>query len=221
MSQIFDLSTDYTVEALAEATSAVATAVANGELAVIPTDTSYAIICDAFNSAAVLRLRAAKNQPEDASIPVGAGNLATVDGIATFTELARDLVLAFWPGALTLLTRNQPSVELAVKPSDSALAIRIPKNDIAISVLNAIGPTAMTGAQKSGQAPLTNLSQARELHGDSVTIYVDAGPLSGAVSSVVSAIGDSLRLVRLGNVSLIDLRAVVPAVVDATNNGNF
>jgi len=216
MSQIFDLTHAPTDEQLEAAVSAAATAVSNGGLVVIPTDSSYALICDAFNPDALSLLRTAKSQEQGVTIPVGAGNRATIDGIATFSEPANDLASAFWPGPLTVLTHTQPSVLLAVKDNDSALPVRIPNHPIAIAVLNAIGPVAMTGAQRAGEAPNSTVEAARVAIGDTATIYIDGGELSGLQSSVVVATGENLRLVRAGALSIEQLRSVVPTIIDAT-----
>jgi len=216
MSQIFELTNASTDEELETAVSAVAAAVSNGGLVVIPTETSYALICDAFNPEAVALLRMAKSQEQSVTIPVGAGNRATMDGIATFSELANDLVSAFWPGPLTIVTQSQPSVLLAVKDEDAALTVRIPNHPVALAVLNAIGPVAMTGAQSAGAEPVLTIEQAKAAIGDAATIYIDGGQLHGSQSSVVVATGDNLRLVRVGALTLDQLRAVIPTVIDAT-----
>ena len=216
MSQIFQLTNASTEDELEAAVGAAVAAVANGGLVVIPTDTSYALICDAFNPEAVALLRKAKSQDQSVTIPVGAGNRATIDGIATFSELANDLASAFWPGPLTVITQGQPSVLLAVKDEDAALPVRIPDHPIALAVLNAIGPVAMTGAQCAGQEPVLTSEQAKLAIGEAATVYIDGGQLSGLQSSVVVATGDNLRLVRRGAITLAQLRAVVPTVVDAT-----
>ena len=216
MSQIFDLTKTSTGEELEAAISAAVAAVGNGGLVVIPTDTSYALICDAFNPEAVALLRTAKSQDQSVTIPVGAGNRATIDGIASFSELANDLASAFWPGPLTVITRSQPSVLLAVKDEDAALPVRMPNHQIALAVLNAIGPVAMTGAQSAGAEPVLTIEQAKAAIGDAATIYIDCGQLHGEKSSVVVATGDNLRLVRAGVLTLEQLRTVVPTVIDAT-----
>ena len=216
MSQIFELTDASTDEELETAVSAAVAAVSNGGLVVIPTETSYALICDAFNPEAVALLRIAKSQEQSVTIPVGAGNRATMDGIATFSELANDLVSAFWPGPLTIVTQSQPSVLLAVKDEDAALAVRIPNHPVALAVLNAIGPVAMTGAQRAGEPPVLTVEQAKSVIGDAATIYIDGGQLHGSQSSVVVATGDNLRLVRVGALTLDQLRAVIPTVIDAT-----
>jgi len=216
MSQIFDLTNSASEADLAAAVSAAVAAVGNGGLVVIPTDTSYALICDAFNPEAVAALRSAKSQDQSVTIPVGAGNRATIDGIATFSELANDLASAFWPGPLTVITHTQPSVSLAVKAEDAALPVRIPNHPIAIAVLNAIGPVAMTGAQKVGGLPVLTIEQAKAEIGDDATIYLDNGKLTGSQSSVIVATGENLRLVRAGTLSIEQLRTVVPTIINAT-----
>lgn len=220
MSQIFDLTSAPTDGDLEAAVSAAATAVANGGLVVIPTDTSYALICDAFNPEAIALLRATKSQTENLAIPVAAGNRATIEAVAKISELAGDLVSAFWPGPLTVITQSQPSVLLAVKDDDAALPVRIPNNPIALAILNGIGPVAMTGAQKAGQEPVLELEQAKAVVGDAATVYIDGGILGGLQSSVVVATSENLRLVRAGTLSLAELRSVIPTIIDATASGN-
>ena len=220
MSQIFEVTDASHPDLMVEVVEAASTAVANGELVVIPTESSYAVICDAFNVEAVSKLRSLKNLPATAPLSVAAGNSATIDGIATFPQLARDLTSAFWPGALTVLTSAQPSVNLAVKSEDVTVAVQVPNHQVAIAVLNAIGPCAISGAQMSGQTPIRTIDQARANFGDSVTIYIGSGELSGQPSSVVSAVGEQLRLVRAGALSLAELREVIPMIVDATKTAN-
>ena len=215
MSQIFTLTSDSTENDVDEAVHAVIQAVVNGELAVIPTDTSYALIADAFNESAIERMRIAKQQSSSVSIPVGVGSLATVDGIATLSTLARDLVTALWPGALTVLTKPQPSVSLAVCQVGDAVAVRVPSHPIALAVIQGIGPVAMTGAQVAGEAPITTIIQAQAALGDSVTTYIDGGELTAKQSTVLDATSEHLRLIRRGALSIDQLRAVVPMVIDA------
>ncbi|NBV90353.1 MAG: threonylcarbamoyl-AMP synthase, partial [Actinobacteria bacterium] len=57
MSQIFEVTDASHPDLMVEVVEAASTAVANGELVVIPTESSYAVICDAFNVEAVSKLR--------------------------------------------------------------------------------------------------------------------------------------------------------------------
>ncbi len=190
--------------------------VQGGQLVVIPTDTSYAVIADAFHMGAITKLRIAKKQTSDVSLPIAAGSIDTIRGVALLSELASDIAQAFWPGALTILTAPQPSLAWSIGASDSALAVRVPNHELARQILTGIGPTVMTGAQHAGAAPITTVELAQAALGDAVSLYVDGGELSGATSSVLDTTGAHPRLLREGALSLAALREIAPMVVKAT-----
>lgn len=216
MSSVIDVGPDVNEQDIARAVARVIEVVQAGGLAVIPTDSSYAVIADAFHVEAITKLREAKTQPETIALPVAAGSLATIAGVANLSPLAVDLANAFWPGPLTILTNAQSSLSWKIGPADSALAIRIPNHDVALAVLKGIGPTVMTGAQQFGQTPIMDIQSAQESLGDAVDMYLDAGPCDTSSSTIVDASGEHLRLVRAGKLSLAQLREVLPMVIDAT-----
>ncbi|BFO15307.1 hypothetical protein SHKM778_16950 [Streptomyces sp. KM77-8] len=89
-----------------------ASAVRRGELVVLPTDTVYGIGADAFASEAVADLLDAKGRGRNMPTPVLIGSPNTLHGLVTdFSEQAWELVDAFWPGALTLVAKQQPSLQ--------------------------------------------------------------------------------------------------------------
>lgn len=216
MSQIFNVTSDVSPRDVEAAVATAVDAVREGKLVVIPTDTSYAVICDAFNSGAINLLRIAKKQTSDVALPIAAGSIETIRGVANLSTLANDLAQAFWPGPLTLLTQAQDSLAWNLGGNGAALAVRVPHNDVAITVLNQIGPTVLTGAQAAGDSQIQNVEQAQLALGDSVAIYLDAGELSGTVSTVVDATTGNLRMIRSGSLSLAQLREVMPIVIDAS-----
>lgn len=190
-------------------------AIRDGQLVVLPTDTTYAVFADAFNKTAITSLRIARSQAEHVALPVAAASLEMVSGVAKLDGLARDLATAFWPGALTVLTSPQPTTPLQVGGRDDALAIRVPHHDLASQVIQASGPVAFTGAHIVGQAPVTSIEAARAALGEAVAVYVDGGDLPGGSSTIVDATGSTLRIVRGGNLSIEQLRNVLPMIVDA------
>lgn len=198
------------------AVEAAVIAVKNGGLAVIPTDTSYAVICDAFNPAAITKLRMAKKQVSDLALPVAAASLETIRGIANFSVAANDLACAFWPGSLTILTVAQTSLSWNLGQPGTALAVRVPHHEVALAVLSEIGPTVMTGAQLVGETAIQNVEQASAALGELVDVYIDGGQLSGQVSTVIDASTDQVRLIRKGALTLAQIRAVMPTVIDAS-----
>ena len=190
---------------------AFAAAVTDGQLVIIPTDTSYAVITDAFNGEAVARLRAARNMDDIVPLPVATGTIETAHGVARLSGLALDLASNLWPGPLTMLVPAQTSLSWKIGPADAALAIRVPAHPIAMAILGRTGPVVMTGAHIVGGEPSRTLAQACETLGDAVA--VDGGELPGGYSSVVDATTPNLRLIREGALTLEQLRNVVPMIV--------
>ena len=216
MSQVLKVDESASKSDVELAIEAAVTAVKNGGLAVIPTDTSYAVICDAFNVDAIARLRNAKKQTSDIALPIAAGSIETIRGVANFSMVANDLASAVWPGALTLLTIAQDSLAWNIGQDGSALAVRVPHHEIAQAVLFGIGPTVMTGSQIVGNPAVQTVEQAQAALSDLVDVYLDGGPLTPSISTVIDATTDHVRLVRKGEVTLGQLREIMPTIIDAT-----
>jgi len=216
MSQVFKVDGQTSESEVQLAIDAAIAAVKNGGLAVIPTDTSYALICDAFNVGAITKLRMTKKQNSDVALPIAAASIETIRGVANFSTIANDLASALWPGPLTVLTVAQDSLSWNIGQAGSALAVRVPHHDVAQAVLSGIGPTVMTGAQQSGEAAVQTVEQAQAALSDLVDVYLDGGALIPRFSTVIDATTDQVRLVRLGQLTLGQLREVMPSIIDAS-----
>src|SRR5579875_4163867 len=82
-------------------------AVKSGRLVVMPTDTVYGIGADAFDGSAVAALLAAKGRGRDMPVGVLVGSWHTIEGLVfAVPDGARELIRAFWPGALSLVVRQ-------------------------------------------------------------------------------------------------------------------
>jgi tRNA threonylcarbamoyl adenosine modification protein (Sua5/YciO/YrdC/YwlC family) len=185
-------------------------AVRRGDLVVLPTDTVYGLGTDAFSPDAVAKLLETKGRGRDMPVPVLVGSPRTLDGIATsLTESARSLVEAFWPGGLTLVCAVQPTLQWDLGETRGTVAVRMPLHPVAIELLNATGPMAVSSANRSGVAPATTLDEAIEQLGDGVSVYLDGGPSGEAVpSTIVDVTGELPRLLRAGAVTEEALREV-------------
>jgi tRNA threonylcarbamoyl adenosine modification protein (Sua5/YciO/YrdC/YwlC family) len=196
------------VTGLREATSAIK----RGELVVLPTDTVYGVGADAFDAEAVGDLLEAKGRSRNMPSPVLVGSPNTLHGIVTdFSEQAWELVDAFWPGALTLVTKHQPSLNWDLGDTRGTVAVRMPLHPVAIELLTATGPMAVSSANLTGHPSPQDCDAAQEMLGDSVAIYLDGGPTPAAVpSSIVDVTGKVPVLLRAGAISAEELRKVVP-----------
>jgi tRNA threonylcarbamoyl adenosine modification protein (Sua5/YciO/YrdC/YwlC family) len=185
-------------------------AVRRGELVVLPTDTVYGLGTDAFSPDAVRGLLTAKGRGRDMPVPVLVGSPRTLDGIATrLSSSARDLVEAFWPGGLTVVAAVQPSLQWDLGETGGTVAVRMPLHPVALELLRATGPMAVSSANRSGQPPATTCDDAVEQLGESVSVYLDGGPSGDPVpSTIVDVTGEVPRLLRLGAVTAEALREV-------------
>ncbi|MFM2438183.1 MAG: hypothetical protein RLZ55_1002 [Actinomycetota bacterium] len=198
MSQVFDCrDPDRRKAGLAAAASAFR----RGALVVLPTDSAYAVTCDAFNTAATAALRSAKGRPPGTPLPVLIGKAGVVDALTRgLTDDARQLIAALWPGPLTLLARQQPSLIWDVDPSGTVM-VRMPLHPLALELLAATGPTAATGANFVGLDVPMNCDAARDQLGEAVAVYLDAGPLAaGRASAVVDVTAAPPTVLRPGSV---------------------
>jgi L-threonylcarbamoyladenylate synthase len=189
-----------------------AAAVRRRELVVLPTDTVYGIGADAFSREAVGDLLEAKGRGRNMPSPVLVGSPNTLHGLVTdFSELAWELVDAFWPGALTLVARHQPSLTWDLGETRGTVAVRMPLHPVAIELLNEFGPMAVSSANLTGRPSPQDCDAAQEMLGDAVSVYLDGGPTPAAVpSSIVDVTGKVPVLLRAGALSAEELRKVVP-----------
>jgi L-threonylcarbamoyladenylate synthase len=178
-------------------------ALKNGGLVVLPTDTVYGLGADAFDSAAVAALLSAKGRGRDMPVPVLVGSWRTIDGLALSVPTAtRDLVRAFWPGALSLVVRQAPSVQWDLGDARGTVMLRMPLHPVAIELLREVGPMAVSSANVSGRPPAVDAENARGQLGDLVDVYLDAGPSAQqAASTILDLTGADPRILRSGPVS--------------------
>jgi L-threonylcarbamoyladenylate synthase len=178
-------------------------AVKGGRLVVMPTDTVYGIGADAFDSAAVAALLAAKGRGRDMPVGVLVGSWHTIDGLVyTVPHSARELIEAFWPGALSLVVRQAPSLQWDLGDAYGTVMLRMPLHPVAIELLREVGPMAVSSANVSGRPSAVIVDDARDQLGDLVAVYLDGGPAERqAASTIVDLTGAQPRVLREGPVT--------------------
>jgi L-threonylcarbamoyladenylate synthase len=186
-------------------------AVKGGRLVVLPTDTVYGLGADAFDGAAVAALLAAKGRGRDMPVPVLVGSWHTIDGLVySVPHSARELVRAFWPGALSLVVQQAPSLHWDLGDSYGTVMLRMPLHPIAIELLREIGPMAVSSANISGRPAANTAAEAHQQLGDLVEVYLEAGPSEQrAASTIVDLTGARPRILRQGPVTAAALAEVL------------
>lgn len=189
-----------------------ASVLSSGGLVVLPTDTVYGIAADAFDADAVAALLAAKGRGRQMPPPVLVASAAMLDVLAVgVPPAARALAEAFWPGALTIIVRAQPTLTWDLGETAGTVALRMPDHEVALDLLRATGPLAVSSANRTGQPAATSAVAAQEQLGARVARYLDDGEAPGdQASTIVDATTAQLTVVRDGAISREQLGAVVP-----------
>ncbi|MBW8752223.1 MAG: threonylcarbamoyl-AMP synthase [Propionibacteriales bacterium] len=191
--------------------AAATTAIRAGELVVLPTDTVYGLAADAFDQAAVRRLLDAKGRGRDMPPPVLVGSVATLDALGSAVPAwARVLVEHYWPGPLTIVVREQSSLQWDLGETRGTVAVRMPHDPVALELLGRTGPLAVSSANTTGQPAATDADRAAEMLGESVAVVLDGGPtVDDRPSTIVDCTAGRPRVLRVGAVPVAELRSVL------------
>ena len=177
-----------------------AEALARGELVVVPTDTVYGLAARPDVPGATDRLFRAKSRARSLTLPVLVGDLATAREVAAFNELADRAARAWWPGPATLvLDRAARSRGWDLGDERATIAVRVPDEPLALELLRATGPLAVTSANRSGDPPGRTCEDLVQTFGEDVAIYLCRdGPLDGVASAVLDLTASPPRVLRPG-----------------------
>jgi L-threonylcarbamoyladenylate synthase len=184
--------------------------VSRGGLVVLPTDTLYGVGCDPFNVSAVEALFKAKGRGRDLPLPVLVHHWRQAIGLVEdVTPQARSLIAEFWPGPLTIVLRETPGIGWDLGHSRGTVAVRMPKQDFALALIERSGPLAVTSANRSGQPAASSVDAiVRDL--PDVDVFFDAGEAGGgAASTIVDLSSFKPRVLRAGAIPSHEIERVL------------
>ena len=192
------------------------TALRNGEVIVLPTDTVYGVSADAFNPAATAQVFVAKQRKPDLALPVLVHSPKQLPGIVlTISDAAERVMAAFWPGPLTIVFDTQPALRWDLGVPTGTVAVRMPLDDVMLRVIRETGPLAVTSANRSGQAAATTAREAFDALSEAVTLVIDDGPRRDlAPSTIVDLSAHSPRILREGAIGSDLVMAVCRAQIE-------
>lgn len=179
-------------------------ALEDGKLVVLPTDTVYGLAADAFSATAVQRLLDAKGRTRQMPPPVLVGAPTTLDALAVeIPTYLRTMVEALWPGPLTVVCKQQPSLNWDLGETRNTVAVRMPDDERALALLKQTGPLAVSSANTTGEPAAQNVDEAELMLGELVAVYLDGGPTkSGVPSTILDVTGITPRILRAGAIGL-------------------
>lgn len=191
----------------------------NGLIA-YPTETVYGFGC-ALRAEALATLVDAKRRDAARPFLVLAAHPDHLPGLV-WTEPARKLAAAFWPGPLTLVLQAIGPVPDAVVAEDGTVALRVSPHLGVQAILEAAGgPVTSTSANVPGSQPARSADEAAvaaaALDPTAPWLVLDGGTLPASPpSTIVRCVGGVSELIRAGAVPLARLREVVEEIDGGT-----
>jgi tRNA A37 threonylcarbamoyladenosine synthetase subunit TsaC/SUA5/YrdC len=151
-------------------------ALENGDLIAYPTDSCYALGCDARSRRAVERLYALKSR-----------------------DHRKPFLRQHTPGAFTFVLPATRLVPELLLNKQKQVGIRVPAAPVARELARALlSPLVTTTASGEEGEPLSDPRDIKERYGHALALVLDAGLQAGHPSTVVSLLDDRVEILRQG-----------------------
>lgn len=186
-----------------------------GGLVAFPTETVYGLGAPVFSESSIQKIFSVKGRPSDNPLIVHVGSLEMCEAVAeSLPPVFFHLVERYWPGPLTLVVPKRLEVPLCVSGGLATIAIRMPSHPIALRFIREVGPMAAPSANLSGKPSPTSAEDVLEDLEGKIPFIVDGGKcLVGIESTVLSLVGDRLRILRPGSIGKEELEAFLGAPI--------
>lgn len=172
-----------------------------GELIVYPTDTLYAIGCDALNVRAVEKLCALKGlNPLKADLSIVCYDLSNISEYAQVSNGVFKVLKKNLPGPFTFILPTSSRLPKLYK-NKKEVGIRVPDNNIARGLVAGLGNPilSMSVRDDEDQAEYTTDPELiHEKYNKKVALIIDAGFGGDVPSTVVNCVDDELEVIREG-----------------------
>jgi tRNA threonylcarbamoyl adenosine modification protein (Sua5/YciO/YrdC/YwlC family) len=174
-----------------------------GSVVAVPTDTVYGLAASLAHRDAVASLFVLKGRPANVPLPVLVHAMNPIQEIdVEWNAYAQRLAQEYWPGALTIVVPASHEVALLVGGSGDSVGVRVPNDELLLSVLRECGPLAVSSANTHGSSPCHSAQDVlRVLGGEHLAGVLDGGERQGQVSTVVEVNDTSWRVLREGAIS--------------------
>lgn len=186
-----------------------------GALAVIPTDTTWAIVADPFQRGAAQRLADLRQKhagtPERArakasqSMSLLFGDLAPIGHYVVIGQPQYRLMRRLLPGPYTLILPASREVPRLLQSKRKAVGIRVPDDEISRALLRELGQPLIgcTARDAAGEMLISGPELEEALRGR-IDLLLEGPPFFPEPSTVIDWTGAAAELVREGKGALDD-----------------
>lgn len=182
-------------------------ALRNGEVIIYPTDTLYAIGCDALNVRAVERICRIKGiDPAKAALSIVCQDISDAAHYARIDNTSHRLMRKNLPGAFTFILPTSSELPKLYKQRKS-VGIRVPDNNIARAIVEELGnPLLSTSIATNHDEPeyTTDPELIAEQYDTQVDYVIDGGIGDIVGSTIIDCTDGDPQVKRQGKGEIID-----------------
>ena len=131
-----------------------------GGLIIYPTDTVYGLGCLLGSEKGVSKIYEIKKREGKKPLAVLCADIEQVKTLVMDFSQGEDFAKKYWPGALTLVFNKLPIVGDFVTSGFNTIGVRIPNDEIALSILRKFGPMAVTSLNISSDPAILKYEDA-------------------------------------------------------------
>lgn len=198
MAQLFEVHPEHPQPRLLKQAAAL---LAKGGVVAVPTDSSYALVCQLDDKAAVDSLRRIRGVDERHHLTLLCRDLSELANYARVDNKQYRLLKLATPGPFTFILDATKRCRVRVShPSRRTIGLRVPDHRTLQALLEEMGqPLLATTLIMPGEdAPLNDAGDIRDRLQKLIAGVVDAGACAMAPTTVVDLTGDEPVVLRLG-----------------------
>lgn len=171
----------------------------DGGIIIYPTDTVYGLGCDLSNKKGIEKIYELKKRNRKQPLSFVCSDLKHISEYAKVTDYAYKTMKRLLPGAYTFILEASRLVPKIILPKRSTTGIRVPDNQICLSLVKELGQPIISTSVKTEQGEtLGDPSVIKEYFGRVVDLIIDGGIILPQPSSVISLVDDNIEIIRIG-----------------------
>ncbi len=174
-----------------------------GGIIIYPTDTVYTLGCDLTHRAAYEKLCKLKDiKPNKANFSIVCYDLSHIsDYTLNVSNPCFKLMKRSLPGPYTFILNANHTITKIYGYNKKTIGIRVPENNIARAVVDALGAPILSASIKNEDSLLEYITDPQEIYetfDGSVDIVIDGGMGGNVASTIIDYTGSEPVLVREG-----------------------
>jgi len=187
----------------------------SGEVIIAAAEHGYVYLADAFDKDAVKAIHILRGDRTNVVAQVFIGDIKVLTGItARLTQEQDNLLKTFWPGLLSVTMKSQLALswDLGDERRLGKVNVRLPNRKFLNAILLKTGPLAAASVALTGESAVLDLTKVSIYESDIGVVFNEGQLASGQLSTWVDISENEITVIRVGDISLEQLRSIVPTI---------